>query len=259
VTVAAWVDGEPVPAAEVLAEEARLRAGPAAALLPAEGTAAGRQLRRWVAQRVVLRRLLDHDGTARGLPPAAATPKPDPALLGTAAADVLATSPAARAVFAAVTVGVTVDEAAVREQHETHRDRYARPERWLVRQVLLPGGDGAPPASELSAALASARRVEVDPRTLLPQLRAAAPPPGRIAGPLRTRFGWHLLAVDAVLPAGPLPYAEVRDRIAAALLDRRRQAAFARWLDAEVAGRVRLATGFEHPADPGQPDATHRH
>jgi [acyl-carrier-protein] S-malonyltransferase len=95
----------------------------------------------------------------------------------------------------------------------------------------------------------------------VPELRAAAGarPAGRMVGPVRGRLGWHLLAVDAVRPAGPVPYGEVRDRIAAALLDRRRQLAFARWLDAELAARVRLAPGFEHPADPRQPDATHRH
>lgn len=272
--VAAWVDGEPVPAAEVLAEEARLRSGPSAALLPAEGTAGGRQLRRWVAQRVVLGRLLERHPAARGLAPRAETPKPDPALLGAAAADVLATSGAARAVFAAVTAEVTVPEEMIREQYASQADRYARPERWVIRQAFLardpadPAGPAAPsssgrlgPLPELRAALGRAAPVEVDRATLVPELRAAAGsrPAGRTVGPVRGRLGWHLLAVDAVRPAGRVPYGEVRDRVAAALLDRRQQLAFARWLDAELAARVRLAPGFEHPADPRQPDATHRH
>jgi [acyl-carrier-protein] S-malonyltransferase len=279
--VAAWVDGEPVPAAEVTAEVARLRAGPLAVRLPRDGTADGRQLRRWVAQRVVLRRLLDLEAVARGL--AGDHPlEPDAAVLGSAAADVLATSASARVVFASVTAGVTVGEEDVRAHHAAHPDRYARPERWLVRQVLLPDAP-VPPAGELASALARAVAVETDPRTLLPELRAALPPAvvapspvagihsalaapatpaGRVAGvvgPVRSRHGWVLLAVDAVLPAGPVPYAEVRAEIESRLLGRARQAAFARWLDGEAAARIRLGTGFEHPADPRQPDATHRH
>jgi [acyl-carrier-protein] S-malonyltransferase len=251
VNTAAWLDAEPVPAAEVAAELDRLRAGPLAARLPRDGTADARQLRRWVAQRVVLRRLLERSAAAGGLAGDPGLPvRPDAAVLGTAAADVLATSAAARAVLAAVTAGVTVAEDEVRAWYQAQPDRYARPERWRVRQAFLPGD--ADPAG-LAAALVLARPVELAPATLVPELRGAP------AGPVRSRLGWHLLAVDAVLPAGPVPYASVRDGIAAALLDRRRQEVFGRWLDAEVAARVRLAPGFEHPADPRQPDATHRH
>lgn len=255
--VAAWVDGEPVPADEVAAEVDRLRAGPLASRLPRDGTADGRQLRRWVAQRVVLRRLLDREALARGL--AGDHPlRPDAAVLGTATADVLATSAAARAVLASVTADVVVTEDELRAHHGAHPDRYARPERWLVRQALRPDAPG-PPTADLHAALTAARPVELGPATLLPELRAAAGRVPAMVGPVRSTHGWVLLAVDAVLPAGPVPYPEVRAEIVARLLDRARQTAFARWLDAEAAARIRLGAGFEHPADPRQPDATHRH
>jgi len=187
---AAWVDGEPVPATEVSAELARLRAGPRAARLPADGTPDGRQLRRWVTQRVVLRRLLDHEAAARGLPPPEADdpppeadgPRPDPALVGSAAADVLATSPVARAVYRAVTADLAVPEADVRDHYDRNLDRY-----------------------------------------------------------------------------GHLPYPRARTLVEAAVVEHRRQRTFARWLDAQAASRIRLAPGYEHPADPRQPDATHRH
>ena len=180
---AAWVDGEPVPATEVSAELARLRAGPRAARLPADGTPDGRQLRRWVTQRVVLRRLLDHEAAARGLtPPDADDPRWDPALVGSAAADVLATSPVARAVYRAVTADLAVPEADVRDHYDRNLDRY-----------------------------------------------------------------------------GHLPYARARTLVEAAVVEHRRQRTFARWLDAQAATRIRLAPGYEHPADPRQPDATHRH
>ena len=134
-------------------------------------------------------------------------------------------------------------EAEVRAHYTAHPDRYARRERWVVRQAFAPTEDTlvlGPPA-------------EVDPATLVPELRS------RPAGPVRSGLGWHRLVVEAVLPAGPVPYDEVRPVIAAELADRSAQLAFARWLDAAAAARIRLAPGFEHPADPRQPDATHRH
>jgi [acyl-carrier-protein] S-malonyltransferase len=248
--IAAWVDGEPIPAAEVEAEVDRLRSGPLADRLPPPGTADARQLRRWVTQRVVLARLLEHEAAARGLtgPSAAAdgptgpgVVRPDAALVGTAAADVLATSAAARAVLAAFTTRPA--EAEVLAHYEAHPDRYARGERWQVRQAFAPTPD----------ALVLGPPTELDPATLLPELRT------RPDGPVHSGLGWHRLVVDAVRPAGPVPYERVRPEIEAELTGRATQRAFARWLDAAAAGRIRLAPGFEHPADPRQPDATHRH
>lgn len=244
-TVAAWVDDVPVPASEVDADLARLRAGPSAAVLPREGTPDARQLRRWVTQRVVLRVLLDRECAARGLTPAPDPTPADPSLLGTAAADVLAVSPTARAVFHDVVRAVTVPEHDLRATYD--RLRPARPERWLVRQSF---DRTTPPATLPDHA------TPVDPATLLPEVRAAATAD---PAPIRSTLGWHLIAVNDRLPAGPIPYEEVRDRLAAELTVRARQTAFARWLDAETATRVRLAPGHEHPADPANPDATHRH
>ena len=237
---AAWVDGEPVPAADVEAEVQRLRTGPLADRLPPAGTADARQLRRWVTQRIVLTRLLEREATARALS-TPSTLRVDAAVVGAVAADVLATSPAGRAVLARFATRPT--EAEVRAHYAAHPDRYARGERWLARQAFGPSPD----------ALVLGPPTELDPATLVPELR------GRPAGPVHSGLGWHRLVVDGVLPAGPVPYEQVRPEIEAELAGRATQLAFARWLDEAAAARIRLAPGFEHPADPRQPDATHRH
>lgn len=239
--IAAWVDGEPVDAAEVEAEVDRLRSGPLADRLPPAGTAEARQLRRWVAQRIVLGRLLEHEAAARVLRAPSTTIRPDAAVVGAVAADLLATSAAARSVLA--TFAAHPAEAEVRAYYDAHPDRYDRPERWLAREAFAPTPD----------ALVLGPATELDPATLLPELRV------RPTGPVHSGLGWHLLVVDAVLPAGPVPYEQVRPEIEAELAARATQRAFARWLDEAAAGRIRLAPGFEHPADPSQPDATHRH
>jgi [acyl-carrier-protein] S-malonyltransferase len=134
-------------------------------------------------------------------------------------------------------------EAEVRAHYAAHPDRYARGERWLARQAFAPTPD----------ALVLGPPTELDPATLVPELR------GRPTGPVHSGLGWHRLVVDAVLPAGPVRYEQVRPEIEAELAARAAQLAFARWLGEAAADRIRLAPGFEHPADPRQPDATHRH
>ncbi|WP_444850896.1 DUF7158 domain-containing protein, partial [Mycobacterium intracellulare] len=53
----ATVAGIPVSCGEVDAAETRLRAGRGAGALPAAGTSEGRQLRRWLTQLIVTRRV----------------------------------------------------------------------------------------------------------------------------------------------------------------------------------------------------------
>ncbi|HEV2636396.1 MAG TPA: hypothetical protein VGX23_14695 [Actinocrinis sp.] len=54
-------------------------------------------------------------------------------------------------------------------------------------------------------------------------------------------------------------YAEERVVIEEQLVRAVREREFGRWLDFRLAQVVRLEAGFEHPADPRQPDAEHRH
>jgi len=264
--VAAWVGAEVVTRAEVAVELERLRAGPLGARLPPEGTGEARQLRRWVAQRVVLRRLLERErdalapaGTVDAVDAVDPAPRvrPDPAVVGSAAADVLAASAAARAVFASVTARIRLPEDELRRYYARNPDQFSRPARWLLRHAFHPS-DPAPLAALLAAAPPVIAAPASLPAAVLAAARAAGPAPVTV-GPVCSTLGWHLLAVDDRRPPATVRYPQARAQIADHLLNRARQLAFARWLDARCAALVRLSPGYEHPADPRQPDATHRH
>ncbi|HEY0639081.1 MAG TPA: hypothetical protein VGD67_15630, partial [Pseudonocardiaceae bacterium] len=77
--------------------------------------------------------------------------------------------------------------------------------------------------------------------------------PWRFARLVPDAHGWLRL------PAEPPPLDEVRDAVREHLLGAARRRAFRTWLDARHAALVELATGYEHPGDPRQPDNTHRH
>ncbi len=201
--LAATVAGAPVSVAEIDAAEARLRGGPGAATLPASDTSEGRQVRRWLTQLIVTRRVLAAEAAARGLTereaPTEAELLPDETArleLGSVAAAAL-TDPRARAVFADVTARVEVGDDEVANYHARN--------------------------------------------------------PLRFAAPRPARHGWL-----APSPVGP-PLAEVRSAIVDHLRGAARRRAFRLWLDARRTELVRLATGYEHPGDPRQPDNTHRH
>ncbi|MEV4619462.1 hypothetical protein AB0J74_12230 [Asanoa sp. NPDC049573] len=229
----AWVDGEPVDAAAVDAELGRLYRGPGGHAFPPPDTAEGRQLRRWVIQVLVVQAVIG--ATAARLELAASGPLPDAdrVSLGSIAAAALARSPHAAAVFDAVTVDVTVTAAEIAAYRAANPDLAAEEVR-VVRHVRAgrPVNGGRP---------YRLRRAEA-----LGPLVFAAPPGGVVTA------GADVLEVlDTVDTGGPDP--------AASLSAAARAAAFARWLDVEMRDRVRRAPGAEHPADPAQPDHSHRH
>jgi [acyl-carrier-protein] S-malonyltransferase len=250
---AAWVGGDPIAVSDVDGREAGLRAGATGPVLPRERTSEGRQLRRWLVQVLVAERLVAAEAAARGLgaadAPALADLAPDRAALlglGSVAADLLTRDPVARAVFAAVTARVEVPSGAVAAFHAGNPERFRVPEERVVTHTL---GD-APPVRRVL------RRGELTGPVEEAVFGAAA---GAVAGPVTDPLGTHTVAVEEVRPARLRPLAEVRAEITAHLLAAARRRAFTAWLDRHAAARVRLAPGFEHPGDPGQPDNTHRH
>ncbi|MEU8197177.1 peptidylprolyl isomerase [Microbispora amethystogenes] len=282
--IAAIVGERVMTAAEVDHRLRLLRSGPLAARLPAPGTAEGRNLRRWLVQVMVAEILAEQEAARRGLPPepsrfgtpapptepsaspvlsASAVPsvsavrpgRPVPARVaedaaraaltlasalrtGGVAAAVLATSSAARAVCRALTAGCAPSEEAARDYYRRNLDRFTTPEtRWVepfgpVRRGEMTGS--------LEDAVFAARE-------------------GETAGPVEGPGGPWTLVVQRIEAARCEPYEAVRARIRAELTERDGERAFARWLDARQAGCVRLTPGHEHPADPAQPDAGHRH
>ena len=139
-SVVATVGGLPVTVGEVDAREARLRAGPLAAALPAAGTSEARQLRRWLTQLLVTERVVAAEATALGVTADNALDEsellPDPAArleIGSVAAAALA-DPLARALFLAVTSHVHVTDDEVADYHARNPLRFAAhsggPEPW---------------------------------------------------------------------------------------------------------------------------------
>lgn len=130
-SVAATVDGSPVPVAEVDAREALLRASPQTAALPRPNTSEGRQLRRWLTQLLVTEKVVAVEASALGVRAGDAPPVADvlPDLtarleIGSIAAAVLA-DPLARALYAAVTAGVDVTGDAVAGYRRRNPGRFS--------------------------------------------------------------------------------------------------------------------------------------
>lgn len=246
----AEVDGAPVPVAELDAVLDAMRAGPAAALLPRQDGAEGRQLRRWLVQLITVQRLIESTAADRGIVPGPEhrepwAPSEVAALeLGSVLAAVLVASPVARAVFDAVTAGIHPTDAELAEHHR-HRERTAPPPRRRVRLVPVAGSDATEQRlgwlrpDQFAGALGAA-------------VRAATP--GRPAGPVTVDGARMLVVVDRV-ERSPAPSTDPEAELTAAA----RRHAFVGWVERARRDRVRLHPGYEHPADPGQPDNTHRH
>ncbi|MEU6410499.1 peptidylprolyl isomerase [Microbispora sp. NPDC046933] len=253
-----------ITVAEVERRLRLMRGGPLAARLPRPETAEGRNLRRWLVQVMVAETLAEQEAARLGLPvghparpghpllaghPLSAghcpPPGAEPALTlagalrtGGVAAAVLVTTPAAREVCRALAAGREPSEDEVRDYYRRNLDRFTTPEtRWVRPFGPVRRGQIAGPIED---AVFAARE-------------------GETVGPVEGPGGPWTLVVERIEAARREPYAAVRERIRAELAKESGERAFARWLDARHADSVVLAPGHEHPADPAQPDAGHRH
>ena len=144
-TVAAWVDDEPLPAEEVDARLARLRSLDRAGSLPDPHTREGRQLRRWVAQVAVVERLCEHtwdsfvlseDGIRCGSEHERGLSRADAAALGSIVAAAWANNPRVPQAANLVTEEIALSD---RQRHQAAR--LAATEdgvtAWTMEQLLL--------------------------------------------------------------------------------------------------------------------------
>ncbi|TQS28503.1 peptidylprolyl isomerase [Microbispora sp. KK1-11] len=246
VRAAATAGDRVITVAEVDRRLRLLRSGPLAARLPRPETAEGRNLRRWLVQVMVAEALAEQEAARLGLPAGHPAPPGPRAVLtpagalrtGGVAAAVLVTTPAARAVCRALSAGREPSEEEVRDYYRRNLDRFTTPEtRWVLPFGAVRRGEIAGP---LEDAVFAARE-------------------GETIGPVEGPGGPWTLVVERIEAARREPYAAVRERIRAELAKENEERAFARWLDARHADAVVLTPGHEHPADPAQPDADHRH
>ncbi|MEU8276784.1 peptidylprolyl isomerase [Microbispora bryophytorum] len=242
--IAAVAGEQVVTVAEMDRRLRLLRSGPLAARLPRPESAEGRNLRRWLVQVMVAEALAEQEAARLGLAPEhAVAPRAVLTLAGAlrtggVAAAVLAASPAARAVCRALSAGREPSEDEVRDYYRRNLDRFTTPEtRWVVPFGPVRRGQIAGPIED---AVFAARE-------------------GETVGPVEGPGGPWTLVVERIEAARREPYAAVRERIRAELAKENGERAFARWLDARHADSVVLTPGHEHPADPAQPDADHRH
>jgi foldase protein PrsA len=139
---------------------------------------------------------------------------------------------------------VKVTDAQARKHYEKNKRRYATAARREIRQILV-GADKRALAQSLVDQLRSggnfaqlARRHSVDPRAKTSGGRIEitqgdtspayervvfSVPKGRIAGPVRTQFGWHVIeALGPVRRGETRPFAEVKEQIRQELLQKKR-------------------------------------
>jgi foldase protein PrsA len=171
----------------------------------------------------------------------------------------LETSLIQQELFKDVGTDVKVTDAEVRKYYEKNKRRYATAARREIRQILV-RTDQRALAQRLANQLGSganfaqlARRYSRDPRATTSGGRLEitkgdtsaafervvfSAPRGRIAGPVRTKSGWHVIeALGPVKRGKTWAYAEVKEQIRQELLQKKKSDAASNYL-VQIAGKT---------------------
>lgn len=237
--VIGWVDDQPISHELLELRLAVLRSGPGAAALPAEGTQEARQLRRWTAH-VLFTELLCL-ATASRLEITDSRPVPLDPLAAVQVGSITAAAWHGCAAVGAVCQTLFGVPAIASDDVGSGAlvQRWYRVMHSLTKDTDLEVGRLQPLGWTTLDDL---------PPVLAVSLRRAES--GETVGPVRSPIGWHVARLE-----------EIEDRVEPAPpVDRGAQLrAFTIWLERRRHESLTVATGFEHPGDPRQPDNTHRH
>lgn len=131
-----------------------------------------------------------------------------------------------------ITKDITVSDADVEKEYNANQDRYSKPERRDLIQVVVQNEEKAKKLADDAAAkgslnlAAKASGYEViplsasDEKSLLPELvkPVFALAVGEITPAIKSDLGWHVLQVKKLLPAEKTPLKEVKETIRTTLL-----------------------------------------
>ena len=133
---------------------------------------------------------------------------------------------------AALARDIKVSDAEATAYYDQHTAQFSVPERRKVAQLVLPSreladkalalAEGGRKLAEVPAALKEARFVDLGTVTRADVLKELvepvfAAPKGKVAGPVESALGWHLVVVEAITPGETKPLAAVRAEVNAAV------------------------------------------
>jgi [acyl-carrier-protein] S-malonyltransferase len=249
----AFVAGRPIRPADLEQRADELRRGARGKHIPPNDGSAP-DVRRWIVRELVTDAVLDHEARAAGLLPAEAPREPggrvSPVVIGR--------------LVDRVATDVAVDETAARSFYERNQDRYRYPEARRIRHAVRPNEAAARETARRlhsDAGRADAQPFELHRGELVGPVEDAVfgAAAGDVIGPIEAGGAWHVASIEAVTPAGVVPFETARAAIEADLLAAERLQAFERWLEERRAALTVVEPEYEHPGHPLHGVTTHRH